>query len=40
MYRFELHREAGQDPIRYQGARARPTSQELLQLKKINDLLK
>ncbi|KAH8746330.1 PUA-like domain-containing protein [Hyaloscypha finlandica] len=40
MYRFELHREAGQDPVRYQGAGARPTSQELLQLKKINDLLK
>jgi hypothetical protein len=40
MYRFKLHREAGQDPIRYQGAEARPTSQELLQLKKINALLK
>ena len=40
MYRFELHREANQDPIRYKGAEARPTSQELRQLKKINALLK
>ena len=40
MYRFELRRAAGQDPIRYKGPEARPTAQEVLQLKKINALLK
>lgn len=31
-YRFRLVRQAGQDPIRYEGAAARPTTQELAAL--------
>jgi SAD/SRA domain-containing protein len=39
MWRFELRRMKGQDPIRYQGPEARPTLQELEQLKNLKALL-
>jgi hypothetical protein len=39
MWRFELRRIKGQDPIRYQGPEARPTLQELEQLKGLKALL-
>jgi SAD/SRA domain len=40
MYRFEMKRIEGQDPIRYKGKEARPTPQELEQYKNIKKLLK
>jgi hypothetical protein len=40
MWRFELHRIQGQDPIRWQGVEARPTPQELEQFQNIKKLLK
>jgi hypothetical protein len=38
MFRFTLKRLDGQDAIRYQGEEARPTEQELNELKKIKSL--
>ncbi len=38
MFRFTLQRLEGQDPIRYQNEEARPTEQELNELKKIKSL--
>jgi hypothetical protein len=39
MFRFTLQRLAGQDPIRYEGEEARPTTEELTQWSKIKSLL-
>lgn len=39
MHRFSLRRCKGQDPLRYGGAEARPTDQELQQLALIRESL-
>jgi hypothetical protein len=39
MYRFTLKRVANQHPIRYQAEEKRPTEQELVEYRKIRDLL-
>jgi hypothetical protein len=39
MWRFSLRRQAGQDPIRFEGVEARPTGQELAEMKVIRETL-